>query len=116
MGRPRKNRINEYAELLGQEISQQLGTEMARAIAESQRLVRAEIERLRGEIRALEQRVDGLSQGRRTRSARLGRWVPGGPGRPPKDAAERVAAFASRQGETAPTRTGPSKRGPRKAD
>ncbi|MEE2902523.1 MAG: hypothetical protein VYC39_09340 [Myxococcota bacterium] len=48
------------------------------------------IEKLEGRIEKLESLIQ--KQQRRP----LGRWVPGGPGRPPKDAAERIAAFTKK--------------------
>jgi hypothetical protein len=97
MARPRKNRLGEYARLLGEEIGVQLTRELSRAIAENQKAYQAEIAQLRAEIRNLERRIETLSS-KTTRGvrARIGKWVPGGPGRPPKDAAARIAAFEAR--------------------
>ena len=97
MGRPRKNRIGEYAELLAEELQIQLRQEILKTIAESQRAYEAQIDELREEIRKLAKKLDTASKKPRSSRARVGKWVPGGPGRPPKDAAERIAAFASRQ-------------------
>jgi hypothetical protein len=105
MARPRKNRIGEYAGLLGDELELHLARAVTQAVAEGQRAYEAEIAILRGEIRELGRRLDALSHRPAQRRAALGRWVPGGPGRPPKDAADRVAAFAAR---------GQKKRGPKR--
>ncbi len=97
MGRPRKNRVGEYAGLLAEELELHLRQEILRTIGESQKLYQAEIEALRAELQKLTRKVDALTKKARGSRARVGKWVPGGPGRPPKDAAERIAAFASRQ-------------------
>jgi hypothetical protein len=96
MARPRKNRLGEYARLLGEEIGAQLSREVSRAITESQRVYHSEIAELRAEIRGLERRIETLSRRATEPKPRLGKWVPGGPGRPPKDADARIAAFEAR--------------------
>jgi|SRR5687767_7600774 len=98
MGRPRKNRLGEYAGLLAEELELQLRQEILKIISDSQRAYRAEVEELRAEIERLSRKLDAATK-RTARGgrARVGKWVPGGPGRPPKDAAERIAAFASRK-------------------
>lgn len=113
MARPRKNRTGDYARLLADELSHQLHEEVARALAASQRSHQDELAALRAEIRRLTRRVEALATRDRAPRARLGRWVPGGPGRPPKDAAARIAAFEARlaQPPAKPTRTSkPSRR------
>ena len=98
MGRPRKNRIGEYAGLLAEELEIHFKQEILKTISETQKAYQEQIEELREEIKKLSKRLDTVSKKTRTSSkARVGKWVPGGPGRPPKDAAERIAAFASRQ-------------------
>ena len=97
MGRPRKNRIGEYAELLAEELQIQLKQEILKTIGESQRAYQDQIQELREEIRKLSKKIDATGKKPRATRTRVGKWVPGGPGRPPKDAAERIAAFASRQ-------------------
>jgi hypothetical protein len=96
MARPRKNRIGEYARLLGQELERLLGRAVSDTVAETQRGYQLEVAALRAEIRQLGRRLDSIARRPVKRRAALGRWVPGGPGRPPKDAADRVAAFAEK--------------------
>src|SRR5262249_2677605 len=102
MGRPRKNRLGEYAQLLGEELRLQLGLEISRSIAAAQETHANELASLRAELRKLAREIDAMA--RRARSSRrtLGRWVPGGPGRPPKDAHDRIAAFESRTQQPPP--------------
>jgi hypothetical protein len=98
MGRPRKNRIGEYAGLLAEELEVHFKQEILKTIGESQRLYQEQIDELREEIEKLSRKLETATKKTRAASrARVGKWVPGGPGRPPKDAAERIAAFASRQ-------------------
>ena len=100
MGRPRKNRIGEYATALSDELSYHLQRELRAAVEEAQVGYREEIAVLRQEIRSLTQRVETLSKKSTGGRARVGRWVPGGPGRPPKDAEDRIAAFEARSAKT----------------
>ena len=95
MGRPRKNRVGEYAELLVDEITLQLKQELLKSVSESQKAYQTEINALRAEIRKLTKQVEALKKTQRSKP-RVGKWVPGGPGRPPKDAKERIAAFENR--------------------
>lgn len=104
MGRPRKNRLGEYATLLAAELSTQLGSQLAHALEESARANRAEVAQLRAELRALARQVEAIGKRSRPGKARIGKWVPGGPGRPPKDAADRIAAFEARVSAQAPPR------------
>ena len=98
MGRPRKNRIGEYAGLLAEELEIQLRQDILKTVGEAQQAYRDEIEALRAEIRKLSKKLETIGKkSSRGGRARVGKWVPGGPGRPPKDAAERIAAFSSRQ-------------------
>ena len=97
MGRPRKNRIGEYAGLLAEELELQLRQEILKILDESQKAYQEELDELRAEIRTLTKKVDAASKKRSNTRARVGKWVPGGPGRPPKDAAQRIAAFADRK-------------------
>lgn len=97
MARPKKNRTSEYAALLAEELAASLGRELRRSIAAAQDAQRREIAALRSEVRRAMRRLEALRDRRPKPRAKLGRWVPGGPGRPPKDAAERVAAFAKRR-------------------
>lgn len=108
MGRPRKNRVSEYSALLADELLHQVTLAVARALADQQRLYLMEIAKLRAEVHALSRELSqALRKQRPTPRVRLGRWVPGGPGRPPKDATDRIAAFEARQ----ESRTPPVKRG-----
>lgn len=96
MGRPRKNRVGEYAAALGEELSYHLQREVTKAVEASQEAYREEIASLRQELRVLTQRVEALAKKSKGARSKVGRWVPGGPGRPPKDAEDRIAAFESR--------------------
>jgi hypothetical protein len=98
MPRPRKNRVSEYASLLGEELRRQLTKEIALAVRETERPWRQAVEGLRQEVVRLRRELAELGRRRNGRKQALGRWVPGGPGRPPKDAAQRVAAFTARRG------------------
>jgi hypothetical protein len=104
MGRPRKNRVGEYAGLLAEELAFHLSKELNIQIGENKEEYLREIELLRGEIKELQKHVFGLEQRLKSNKARpkLGKWVPGGPGRPPKDAKARVAAFSSRSDRETP--------------
>jgi hypothetical protein len=98
MGRPRKNRVAEYAGLLAEELEIHFKQEILKTIGETQKVYQDQLEELREEIRKLSRKLDTVSKkSTRSSKARVGKWVPGGPGRPPKDAAERIAAFASRK-------------------
>ena len=100
MGRPRKNRVGEYAALLSEEVLRQfqesMSAEVDRALDEA--LVR--IESLENQVRSLERKLDQATKAKIKEP--LGRWVPGGPGRPPKEAEERVAAFRKRKRKKGP--------------
>ena len=98
MGRPRKDRTQEYAGLLAEEITFHIGKALTKTVEDNLQSYRQEIVALSAEVTALRKQVDDLSRRVRPTKAkpRLGRWVPGGPGRPPKDAAARIAAFAAR--------------------
>ncbi|MEQ8280448.1 MAG: hypothetical protein RMA76_14030 [Deltaproteobacteria bacterium] len=100
MGRPRKNRVGEYAAALGEELSYHMQLEVTKAVEASQKVYLEEIAALRQEIRALSQRVESLGKKAKGSRSRVGRWVPGGPGRPPKDAEDRIAAFEARSSRT----------------
>lgn len=52
-----------------------------------------EIAALRKEVSALTRQVEVLAKQTKAPKPKVGKWVPGGPGRPPKDANERIAAF-----------------------
>ncbi|MCC7380418.1 MAG: hypothetical protein IT384_01205 [Deltaproteobacteria bacterium] len=97
MARPKKNRTSEYAALLAEALAVSLSSELRRAIAAAQDAQRREIAALRSEVRRAMRRLEAMRERRPKPRTKLGRWVPGGPGRPPKDAAERVAAFAKRR-------------------
>jgi hypothetical protein len=97
MARPRKNRTGEYARLLGEEISLQLQRVVRSALADAEKSYKADLAELQGELKRLGRRVESLARRVRTHRPSLGRWVPGGPGRPPKDAAARIAAFETRE-------------------
>ncbi|MBK6688249.1 MAG: hypothetical protein IPG45_27485 [Deltaproteobacteria bacterium] len=105
MGRPRKNRVSEYSTLLADELLHQVSQAVTRALAEQQRLYLLEVAKLRSEVRALSRQLEqALRKQRPSTRTRLGRWVPGGPGRPPKDANDRIAAFEARlESRTEPT-------------
>jgi hypothetical protein len=95
MARPKKNRSAEYAAALIEELRTLLAQDMARLLRELERTQIRELARLHSELRALSRRLDHAAQ--RTPRVKVGRWVPGGPGRPPKDAAARIAAFTERR-------------------
>ena len=115
MARPRKNRIGEYAAQLAEEIAFHMGKDLMGTVAESQEAYQKEIAELRAEIRSLKRQVDVLSRKNRSpkQKTKVGRWVPGGPGRPPKDAAERIAAFSSRSSGLGPSDDGDKAARPR---
>ena len=98
MGRPRKNRTGEYAGLLAEEIAHQITKAVNDRIDLFAAAHEREVAELRGQIASLENKVETLTKGLRSEAKRsnIGRWVPGGPGRPPKDAEARVEAFQSR--------------------
>tara|TARA_B100000676_G_C17502860_1_gene544049 strand:- start:51 stop:371 length:321 start_codon:yes stop_codon:yes gene_type:complete len=98
MGRPRKNRVGEYAQLLSEEFAFQLSKEINIQLAASKREYLQEIGELRNEIKTLNKQIQNLEQRLKDNKVKpkLGKWVPGGPGRPPKDAQARVEAFSSR--------------------
>jgi hypothetical protein len=98
MPRPRKNRLGEYAGLLGEELQLQLGAEIRRALREADRPWLEAIASLRAEVATLRRRVTELSRRPIIARRSVGRWVPGGPGRPPKDAPDRIAAYQGRRG------------------
>jgi len=102
MGRPRKNRVGEYAAALAEEFSHHLARDLAKTVEASQEEQRREFLALREEVAKLEAQVRALEKRVRQGRARpkVGKWVPGGPGRPPKDAAERIAAFKARQADS----------------
>lgn len=97
MGRPRKDRIGEHAGQLASELRRLLGADVLQAVAELRTAQQRELTTLRRAVTALERRVDELVERDRSRRSKVGRWVPGGPGRPPKDAQARIAAFNQRQ-------------------
>ncbi|MCK6551753.1 hypothetical protein L6R52_38320 [Myxococcota bacterium] len=105
MARPRKNRLGEYAGLLGEELGARLHDEVARALAQTRDALRAELAALRTDVRRLTRQVDALARRSKTVRAPVGRWVPGGPGRPPKDAAARIAAFEAKHGRARGAKT-----------
>ncbi|MBI4818016.1 MAG: hypothetical protein HY791_17270 [Deltaproteobacteria bacterium] len=97
MPRPRKNRIGEYAALLAEELAFQLAQHLRREIVQIEADHKKGLEALEGEVRSLGQVIRRTEQQRARRSrTRVGRWVPGGPGRPPKNAEERVQAYVER--------------------
>lgn len=100
MGRPRKNRLGEYAQLLGEELQRQLEEELGRLIQESQAAYVRELQTLRQEVRTLSKQVEVLAKRAKAPKPKVGKWVPGGPGRPPNDALDRIAAFEARTGTT----------------
>jgi hypothetical protein len=95
VARPRKVRVGEYAGLLAEELLLHLDGRIMKSLAAGQAAYVRELERLRKEIQTLERRIETLEERLRAKTPRpkVGRWVPGGPGRPPKDADERIAAF-----------------------
>lgn len=97
MGRARKERVTEYAGLLAKELRRALGEDLERSVARVRGEHAREIAGLRRSIASLERRIELLLERERgRRRIKLGRWVPGGPGRPPKDAAARIAAYQAR--------------------
>jgi hypothetical protein len=90
--------VGELASRLVEEIAFHVGRDLARSVSASQDTYREEVATLRAEVRDLRKKIDTISRTRRVKGGRskLGRWVPGGPGRPPKDAAERIAAFSAK--------------------
>jgi hypothetical protein len=80
---------------LADELIAQIEQQIQRSMTDAQEVYRRELVSLVREVRRLAKQVDALS--RRRSRARVGKWVPGGPGRPPKDAAERIAAFERRR-------------------
>lgn len=97
MPRPRKNRVGEYAGLLGEELQIQLGVEIRRAMREADRPWLEAIASLRAEVAMLRRRMAELARRPIVARRAVGRWVPGGPGRPPKDATKRIASFEGRR-------------------
>lgn len=107
MGRPRKNRTGEYAGLLAEELAHQITKAVNDRIEQLAVDHGREVAALKGQIAGLEKKLEGLAKGLRSESKRtnIGHWVPGGPGRPPKDAEARVEAFQSRTTKQATKRT-----------
>lgn len=96
MGRPRKNRLGEYAQSLAEELQRLLAEDLERLLAEQHEAYQREIHGLRKEVQALAKQVETLQKRAKAPKPKVGKWVPGGPGRPPKDASDRIAAFESR--------------------
>lgn len=96
MGRPRKDRIREHAGSFAEELRRLLATDLAAALEAQHAEHRRELAELRRSMAALERRVETLLERQRAGRPKVGRWVPGGPGRPPKDAAARIEAFRRR--------------------
>ena len=98
MGRPRKNKTNQFAIALAEEIEHQNDVRINFRIREERLFFMEKIFGLTEYIEKLESRVSKLEeQIKKQQKVPLGRWVPGGPGRPPKDAAERIAAFTKKK-------------------
>ncbi len=100
MARPRKNRVGEYAALLAEELGHQLEKRVALRLASENAALHAELQTLREEVQSLTRQLEALDarlKPKRRSRPKVGRWVPGGPGRPPKDAEERIAAFSQRK-------------------
>lgn len=100
MARPRKNRVGEYASLLAEELGHQLEKRVALRLASEHAAMHVELEALRVQLEALTRQIQALElrlKPKRRSRPKVGRWVPGGPGRPPKDAEERIAAFSQRK-------------------
>jgi hypothetical protein len=95
VGRPRKNRVGEYAGLLGEAVSGQISQEMGQALAKLERTFQVEMAKIHAEVRLVNRRMEALER-RNAARPRVGKWVPGGPGRPPKDADSRIQAFRTR--------------------
>jgi len=103
MSRPRKDRVEEYGGLLAAELRRALAEDVTAAIGRLQEQQARELAELRRGITTLQRRVELLLERERgRRRIKLGRWVPGGPGRPPKDAADRIAAFSTRPRRRSP--------------
>jgi hypothetical protein len=100
MARPRKNRVGEYAALLAEELGHQIEKRVAVRLATESTSLHADLEALREQVEVLTQHIEALEarlKPKRRSRPKVGRWVPGGPGRPPKDADERIAAFSQRK-------------------
>lgn len=97
MGRPRKDRIGQHAGEFASELRRLLSADLTQAVEDVLSKHERELASLRRAVAALERRVDSLAERHRASRGKVGRWVPGGPGRPPKDAAARIAAFHLRQ-------------------
>lgn len=95
MGRPRKIRFGEYTALAAEELRLWLSAEIDRAVRAALAEQRQEIAAVRDQLSLLARQFERGKPPRRRR--KIGRWVPGGPGRPPKDAVARAEAFAARQ-------------------
>ena len=103
MGRPRKNKTNQFAVALAEEIELQNESRINFRIRQERLFFMEKIFSLSEYVEKLESRIEKLeSLIQKQQRAPLGRWVPGGPGRPPKDAAERIAAFAKKSEENRP--------------
>ena len=101
MGRPRKNKTNQFALALAEEIELQNESRINLRIRDERLFFMEKIFGLTEYVKKLESRIDKLeSIIQKQQRTPLGRWVPGGPGRPPKDAAERIAAFTKRNEES----------------
>lgn len=96
MARPRKNRLGEHAQAFAGELERLLSEEMQRVIEQQHAEYMKEITSLRREIQRLGKQVEVLSERAKQPKPKVGKWVPGGPGRPPKDATDRIAAFEAR--------------------
>ncbi len=94
MGRPRKNRVGEYAALLSEELLFQVRSIVSSEVESSLSSALDKIDSLEAKIEQLERQIK--TQKKSKSRERVGRWVPGGPGRPPKDADARVSAFSQR--------------------
>jgi hypothetical protein len=106
MGRPRKDRIGQHAGEFASELRRLLSADLTQAVEEVLSKHERELASLRRAVAALERRVDSLAERHRASRGKVGRWVPGGPGRPPKDAAARIAAFHLRQKSLSSRSTG----------
>ena len=95
-GRPRKNRLGEYAQSFGEELQRLLGEELLGLIEAQHEAYQREIHDLRREVQNLSKQIEAMNRRAKAPKPKVGKWVPGGPGRPPKDASERIAAFESR--------------------
>lgn len=100
MARPRKNRLGDYAQLLGEEFQRILAEQLSQVAEEQHAEYRKELEVLRREVRHLSQQIEILSKRAKAPKPKVGKWVPGGPGRPPKDAPDRIAAYETRTQKT----------------